>query len=202
MGLSRMPMARKRWVTRNTIEPGSITYQVARRFIPGEGFADLPRDPFATTPSHQRLRPDDRHRPQDRWEPSILLEKEQTIAVRELGPTTHLALKHYKLTSERGILSLKSADRPKRRNQQPQNEEEQRDHRGRRYVFPSRDQTDEVFGTHSRPLSGDAPFRKGCRVSGAKRDSSARSKHYRFLTQVDIRRGAAALLWLGDIAFP
>jgi hypothetical protein len=29
-----------------------------------------------------------------------------------------------------------------------QNEEQQRDHRGRRYVIPSSDQTDEVFGIH------------------------------------------------------
>src|SRR5262245_29185968 len=60
----------------------------------------------------------------------------------------HLALKHNQLTSERGILSLKSADRSERRNQQPQKEEEQRDYRGRRYAIPSSDQTDEVFGTH------------------------------------------------------
>jgi hypothetical protein len=54
------------------------------------------------------------------------------IAVRELDPTSHLALKHDQLTSQRGILSLKSADRSERRDQQPQKEEEQRDHRGRR----------------------------------------------------------------------
>jgi len=58
------------------------------------------------------------------------LDEEQASAVRELDPTTHLALKHNELTSERGILSLKSADRSVRRNQQPQKEEEQRDHRG------------------------------------------------------------------------
>src|SRR5215472_9892122 len=63
-------------------------------------------------------------------------EEEQAITVRKLDPTTHLALKHDQLTSERGILSLKSADRPERRNQQPQKEEEQRGHRGRRYVIP------------------------------------------------------------------
>jgi hypothetical protein len=37
------------------------------------------------------------------------------IAVRELDPAAHLALKYNQLTSERGILSLKSADRPERR---------------------------------------------------------------------------------------
>jgi hypothetical protein len=41
-------------------------------------------------------------------------EEEQAIAVRELDPTAHLALKHHQLTSERGILSLEPADRPKR----------------------------------------------------------------------------------------
>jgi hypothetical protein len=56
------------------------------------------------------------------------------------------SLKHDQLTSERSILGLKSADRPERRN--PQKEEEQRDHRGRRYVIPSPDQTVEVFGTY------------------------------------------------------
>jgi hypothetical protein len=73
------------------------------------------------------------------------LEEEQAIAVRELDPTAHLALKHDQLMSKRGILSLEPADRPERRNQQPQKEDEQRDHRGRRYVIPSSDQTDEVF---------------------------------------------------------
>jgi hypothetical protein len=39
-------------------------------------------------------------------------------------------------------------------NQQPQKEEEQRDHRGRRYVILLPDQTDEVFGTHTSTISG------------------------------------------------
>jgi hypothetical protein len=34
------------------------------------------------------------------------LEEEQSIAIREPNPTTHLALKHNQLTSKRGILSL------------------------------------------------------------------------------------------------
>jgi hypothetical protein len=54
----------------------------------------------------------------------------------------------HQLMSKRGILSHEPADRPERRNQQPQKEDEQRDHRGRRYVIPSSDQTHEVFGTH------------------------------------------------------
>jgi hypothetical protein len=40
------------------------------------------------------------------------LEKEQPIAVRELDPAEHLTLKNNQLTSESGILSLESADRP------------------------------------------------------------------------------------------
>jgi hypothetical protein len=66
-------------------------------------------------PSHQRLGPDDGHGLHDRWKPPIQLEEEQAIAVRELDPTAHLALKHHQLASERGILSLESAYRPKRR---------------------------------------------------------------------------------------
>jgi hypothetical protein len=46
---------------------------------------------------------------------SIQLEEEQAIAVRELDPTAHLALKHHQLTPKRGILSLESADRPEGR---------------------------------------------------------------------------------------
>src|SRR5215469_8395387 len=99
-------------------------------------------------PSHQCLRPNGRHCLRDRRKPPIQQEEEQAIAVDELDPTADLALKHDQLMSERSILSLKSADRPERRNQQPQKEEEQRDHCGRRYVIPSPDQTDEVFGTH------------------------------------------------------
>jgi hypothetical protein len=38
------------------------------------------------------------------------LEKEQAIAVRELDPTAHLALKHDQLTSEGGVLGLKPPD--------------------------------------------------------------------------------------------
>src|SRR5262245_63895511 len=66
-------------------------------------------------PSHQRLGPDGRHGLHDRWKPPIQLQEEQAIAVRELGPTAHLALQHDQLTSERGILSLESADRPEGR---------------------------------------------------------------------------------------
>ena len=101
-------------------------------------------------PSHQRLGSDGRHCLHDRWKPPIQLKEEQAIAVLELDPTAYLALKHHQLPSERSVLSLQPADRPERRKQQPQKEEQQRDHGGRRYVIPSPDQTDEVFGTHRR----------------------------------------------------
>jgi hypothetical protein len=83
-------------------------------------------------PSHQRLGSDGRHHLHDRWKPSIQLQEEQPIAVRELDPAAHLALKHNQLTSQRTAQSTAS------------NEKEQRDHRGRRYVIPLSDQTDEV----------------------------------------------------------
>ena len=86
-------------------------------------------------------------------ETTIQLQEEQAITVRELDPTADLALKHDQLTSERSVLTLKSADRPERRNQQPQKEEEQRDHPGRRYVILLPDQTDDVFGTHRARVS-------------------------------------------------
>jgi len=52
-------------------------------------------------------------------ETTIQIEEGQAIAIRKLDPTMHLASKHNQLTSERGILGLKSADRSERRNQQP-----------------------------------------------------------------------------------
>src|SRR5437667_6804762 len=148
-------------------------------------------------PSHQRLGPDGRHCLHDRWKPPIQLEEEQAIAVRELDPTAHVTLKHNQLTSERGILSLKPADRPERRNQQPQKEEEQRDHRGRRYVIPSPDQTDEVFGTHrADPAHRLALGIDALRISAPIRDQAPTERVERYLTgiaandqQVLARRG-------------
>ena len=69
-------------------------------------------------------------------------QRREAIARREAGEAlTDIArifgaLKHDQLTSQRSILGLKPTDRPERRNQHPQKEEEQRDHRGRRYVIP------------------------------------------------------------------
>jgi hypothetical protein len=54
--------------------------------------------------------------------------KEQAIPIRELDATTHPPLQHNQLMSECRILSLKSALRLERRDQEGQEEGEQRDH--------------------------------------------------------------------------
>ena len=62
------------------------------------------------------------HRLEDRRAPTIKLDEEQAIAVRELGPTGHLALQHDQLTPKCGILRFKSAVRFEQGGQQPQKE--------------------------------------------------------------------------------
>jgi hypothetical protein len=57
-------------------------------------------------PAQQRLRLDDRHRLQDRWKPSIEVNEEEPIAVRELDATALLALQDGQLLPQRGILRL------------------------------------------------------------------------------------------------
>ena len=80
-------------------------------------------------PTYESLRPDDCDDLQDRWKPSIQLDQEQAIAVRELDATAHPALQHNQLMSESRILCLKSALRLERRGEQGQEEAEKRDHR-------------------------------------------------------------------------
>src|SRR6266545_8274780 len=58
----------------------------------------------------------------DRRKPSIRLDQEQAIAVRELDATSHLPPQHGQLMPERGVLCLKSALR--RRCEQRQEEPE------------------------------------------------------------------------------
>jgi hypothetical protein len=60
-------------------------------------------------PAHKGLWPDDHHGSEDRGKPTIELDEEQPIAVRELDATAYLALQHHQLMSERGILCFKSA---------------------------------------------------------------------------------------------
>jgi hypothetical protein len=77
--------------------------------------------------------------------------EEQPIPIREPDRTAHLALQNGNLPPERGILRLKPALWLGWRHQQSHQEDEQRDHCRSRYVIPSLDQTDEVFGTHNLP---------------------------------------------------
>jgi hypothetical protein len=55
-------------------------------------------------------------------DPSIQLDQEQAIAVRELDATAHPPLQHDQLMSEHRILSLKSALRLERRGEQGKEE--------------------------------------------------------------------------------
>ena len=80
-------------------------------------------------PPHEGLGLDDRDGLEDRRKPSIQLDQEQAIAVRELDATAHLPPQHNQLMPERGVLGLKSALRLERRGEQGQEEAEQRDHR-------------------------------------------------------------------------
>src|SRR5262249_11051211 len=82
-------------------------------------------------PAHDGLRPQDYHGLENRRAPPIKLDEEQAIAVGELDPAAHLALQHNHLASEHGILCFKSALGLEGRGNQVQQEEYQRDHRGR-----------------------------------------------------------------------
>src|SRR5258708_15900503 len=79
-------------------------------------------------PTHQRFRLDNPHNLQDRRKPSIHLEEEPAIIVREPGPAGHLTPQNDQLMSERSILRLKPALRLEWRGQDGQNETEQPDH--------------------------------------------------------------------------
>ena len=77
-------------------------------------------------PTDQGLGPDDRDVLEHRWKPSIKLDQEQAIAVREVDTTAHLAPQYDKLMSECGVLCLKSALRLERLSEQGQEEAEQK----------------------------------------------------------------------------
>jgi len=80
-------------------------------------------------PAHQGLGADDRDGLEDRRKPSIQLDQEQPIAVREPDAATHLAPQYNQLMTERCILCLKSALGLERRGEQGEEEAEQGDHR-------------------------------------------------------------------------
>src|SRR3954454_17938803 len=69
---------------------------------------------------------------EDRWKPSIQLDEEQTITIREPDTAAHLPPQYDELMPERRVLCLKSALRLERRDEQGHAEAEQRHHRRRR----------------------------------------------------------------------
>jgi len=98
----------------------------------GAGFpAPMPAKAGAMS-AHEGLRPEDRHGLEDRRKPTIQLDEEQAIAVREVDATAYVALENNQLTLECGILCFKPAFRLEERGNQVQEEEYQRDHRRRR----------------------------------------------------------------------
>jgi hypothetical protein len=62
-----------------------------------------------SVPSHEGLGADNRDGLEDRWKPSIQLDQEQAIPIREVNATTHLPPQYDQLMSERGIFCLKPA---------------------------------------------------------------------------------------------
>src|SRR5207248_998422 len=66
---------------------------------------------------------------EDRWKPSIQLDQEQAIAIREADATANPAPQHNQLMPQRRVLCFKSALRLEWRGEQGQEEAEQRDHR-------------------------------------------------------------------------
>jgi hypothetical protein len=60
-------------------------------------------------PPHERLRPNDRDDLQNRWKPSIQLDKKPAIVVRHPGPAPHFTPQNDQLMSERRVLCLKPA---------------------------------------------------------------------------------------------
>jgi hypothetical protein len=79
-------------------------------------------------PTHERLGPDDCENLQDFWKPTIQLDKEQAIVVREPDATMQAAPQDIQLMSKHRVLSLKPQLRLEWRGQDGQNETEQPDH--------------------------------------------------------------------------
>ena len=73
-------------------------------------------------PTHDRLGTDNRENVQDRREPSIQLDQEPAIVVRQPDPAPYLAPQNDQLMSENRILCLKSALRLEWRGQDGQYE--------------------------------------------------------------------------------
>jgi hypothetical protein len=76
-------------------------------------------------PTHERLGTDDREDLQDRRKPSIQLDKEPAIIVREQDATLQLTPQNDQLMSERRVLGFKPALRLELRGQDGDDEVEQ-----------------------------------------------------------------------------
>jgi hypothetical protein len=79
-------------------------------------------------PLHEGLRTDDREDLQDRRKPSIQLDKEPAIVIRQPNPTMNLTPQNDQLMSERRILCLKPTLRLEWRGQDGQDEAKQCEH--------------------------------------------------------------------------
>src|SRR6266480_2381781 len=107
-------------------------------------------------PTDKGLRPDDRDGLQDRWKPSIQVDQEHAIPVREVDTTTRFPLQHDRLMSERRVLCLKSFSASSRLFDL--NGETDRVRKRKKSAIVAVDvrrfghaiNTDEVFGTHRR----------------------------------------------------
>ena len=98
----------------------------------GRDFQRQYRRKHGSVPSHEGLGANNCDGLEDRWKPSIQLDEEQTITIREPDAATHLPPQYDQLMSECSVLCLKSALRLERRDEQGQAEAEQRDPRRRR----------------------------------------------------------------------
>src|SRR6266478_1879359 len=74
----------------------------------GAGFPPPVPTEAGPMPAYESLGPDDRDGPEDRREPSIQLDQEQAIPIRELNATAHPPLQHNQLMSKRRVLCRKS----------------------------------------------------------------------------------------------
>jgi hypothetical protein len=79
-------------------------------------------------PTHYGLELNNREDIEDRWEPSIQLHKEATVAICQPGAAPSLAPQNDQLLSQRRILSFKPAFRLQERRQDGQHKVDQRDH--------------------------------------------------------------------------
>lgn len=81
-----------------------------------------------TMPTNERLRSDDLKDLQNRREPSIKLDQEPAVVVRQPDPPLHLTRQNDQLMSEKRILSLKSDLRLVWRGQNGQDKVKQSEH--------------------------------------------------------------------------